>query len=264
MSNIGKRIRMERFFRRDSKKTILIPMDHGISLGQVPGLENFPEIVNTVAKNGANGVVGHKGFVKHGFRGYGPDIGFILQLSGSTTLGPEPDKKVILATVEEAIRLGADGVSTHINIGSDGELKMLYDLGKVSAECEKWGMPLIAMVYPRGKKIMNEYDPTYLAHSVRLASEMGADIVKINYTGDVDSFKNVVSASDIPVIIAGGKKMESETDLLQMVAASIEAKGSGVAIGRNVFQSGNPGLTVRRIAAIVHDGWTVEEAMKLE
>lgn len=264
MCRTGKKIRMERFFRRDSKKTVIIPMDHGISFGPIPGLYNLPDIVNTVALNGADAVLGYKGLAYHGHRGFGPDIGFILHLSASTSLGPASQNKVLVSSVEEGIQLGADAVSVHINVGADEELSMLHDLGSVSAQCENWGMPLLAMVYPRGKKIMNEYDPIYVGHAARLASEMGADIVKTNYTGDLDSFRSVVSGCQIPVIIAGGQQMDSEVELLQMVAASIEAGGSGVAIGRNVFQSQNPGLVVRRMAAIVHEGWTVAEAMKIE
>jgi len=80
-------------------------------------------------------------------------IGVIAHLSGSTALGPSPNKKVLIGSVEEVIRLGADAVSVHINVGAKEESEMLHDLGLISDECDKWSMPLVAMMYPRGESI---------------------------------------------------------------------------------------------------------------
>ena len=189
MSEVGKNVRMERIINRKTGKTILVPMDHGVSSGPIKGLIDMPAIVNKVAEGGANAVLLHKGIVRHAHRGYGKDIGLILHLSGSTSLGPDPNNKVLVTTVEEALKLGAD-------------------------------------------------------------------IVKTNYTGDPDTFREVTKGCPVPVVIAGGPKMTTPQDVLEMLKDSVEAGGAGASIGRNVFQAQDPTKMVRAIARIVHEGYT--------
>lgn len=260
--NLGKNIRIERIIDRDSRKTIIIPMDHGMSVGTIKGLEDMASVVDKVALGGANAVLEHSGMVGAGHRQYGKDIGLIIHLSGATKLAPDPNKKVIVCSVERALKMGADAVSIHTNIGADDEPEMLQDAHQVVESCREWGVPLLAMVYPRGRKIEDENDPEVVNIAVRVGAELGADIVKTNYTGDIDSFKYIVKGVHIPVIIAGGPKMDTTEELLQMVYDSIQAGGSGVAFGRNVFQATDPTNLVRAISEIVHKNHTIEEVMK--
>jgi class I fructose-bisphosphate aldolase len=123
-------------------------------------------------------------------------------------------------------------------------------------------MPLLAMVYPRGEKIKDEYDVEAVKHAARVGSEIGADVVKVSYTGSVESFKEVVAGCSIPVVIAGGPKMDSDREILEMVKGSIEAGGNGVSIGRNVFQHKNPTRMVQAISALVHNDVSVEDALE--
>lgn len=259
MSTIGKSVRMERIFNRNTGNAIIIPMDHGVGAGPISGLINLQEAVNRVAEGGANAVLGHMGLAKHGHRGYGHDVGLIIHLSASTSLSLDPNHKVLVTTVEEAIKVGADAVSVHINVGAEDEYEMLQGLGYVAGKCDEWGIPLLAMMYPRGKKVRSEYDVDVVKHAARIGAELGADIVKTNYTGSPETFKEVVSGCPVPVIIAGGPKMGSEKELLEMIEGSLEAGGRGVAIGRNVFQAEDPTGLVRRISKIVHEGMTAEE-----
>ncbi|MDK2892900.1 2-amino-3,7-dideoxy-D-threo-hept-6-ulosonate synthase [Methanohalophilus sp.] len=261
MSEIGKSVRIERIFDRNTGNTIIIPMDHGVGAGPLKGLTDLPSIVNKVADGGANAVLGHMGLPKYGHRGYGKDVGLIIHLSASTSLGPDPNHKVLVTTVEEAIKVGADAVSIHINVGADDEAKMLQDFGHIARKCDEWGMPLLAMMYPRGPKVASEHDVEYVKHAARVGAELGADIVKTNYTGDIDSFKEVVKGCPVPVVIAGGPQMDTDEQLLQMIHDSLIAGGKGVAIGRNVFQAEDPTRMVQRIHKVVHGGKSVEEAM---
>lgn len=262
MSEIGKSVRMERIFNRNTGKTIIIPMDHGVGAGPIKGIIDLPTTVNKVAEGGANAVLGHMGLPRYGHRGYGRDIGLIIHLSASTSLGPDPNHKVLVTTVEEAIKIGADAVSVHINVGADDEAQMLKDLGFIAKQCDEWGMPLIAMMYPRGPKVTSEHDVNFVKHAARIGAELGADIVKTNYTGSIETFREVVEGCPVPVVIAGGPQMDTEKQLLQMVYDSLQAGGSGVAIGRNVFQSEDPVKLVSNISKIVHDGMTVEEVLR--
>ncbi len=263
MSLIGKAVRLERIINRETGKTVIVPMDHGVSLGPIEGLIDMKEAVNKVAEGGANAVLGHMGLPKYGHRRYGRDVGLIIHLTASTTLGPDPLHKVLVTSVEEAIKVGADGVSVHVNIGANDEAEMLAMLGQVSRACNEWGMPLLAMMYPRGAKVKSEHSVEYVKHAARVGAELGADIVKTNYTGDIDSFKEVVRGCPAPVVVAGGPKMSTEVELLEMVYDSIQAGGKGVAIGRNIFQAKDPTKMTRAIAAIVHEGYSVKEALKL-
>jgi len=263
MSKIGKAIRLERIIDRKTRRTVIVPMDHGISVGPIEGLIDMPATVNKVAEGGANAVLGHMGLPMHGHRGYGRDIGLIIHLSASSSLSPDPNHKVLVTRVEDAIRVGADAVSIHVNVGAEDEAEMLKDLGRTARTCDLWGIPLVAMMYPRGSKVKSEHGLEYVKLAARIGSELGADIVKTNYTGSPETFKEVVRGCNIPVVIAGGPKMNTERDLLQMVYDAVGVGGAGVAFGRNIFQAENPTLLVRKLCAIVHKGYTVEEAEEI-
>ncbi len=259
---LGKAVRMERMMDRGTGRAVIVPMDHGISMGPIDGLVDLRGTIDKVSQGGATAIVLHKGVVPYSHRAYGRDIGLIVHLSASTNLAPDPNRKVIVTSVEEAIKLGADAVSVHVNLGADYEQEMLADLGAVAENCAEWGMPLLVMIYPRGKDIKDSFDIDHIKQCARTATELGADIVKTNYTGDVDSFREVTRGSLAPVVIAGGPKMDSDERILQMVKDSIEAGGKGVSIGRNVFQHRNIVGVTRAISGIVLHDLEVEEALK--
>ena len=143
----------------------------------------------------------------------------IIHLSASTALasGAQSTRKELVSTVEQAIRLGATGISTHVNLGSDFEADQLKDMGLVAEECDKWGMPLLAMMYVRDGSREHEFDGSKIAHAARVAEELGADLVKVNYSGSEKSFKEVINGVKIPVLIAGGEKMTSDEAILTMI-----------------------------------------------
>ncbi|HCF05486.1 MAG TPA: fructose-bisphosphate aldolase, partial [Desulfomicrobiaceae bacterium] len=173
--NLGKSVRLERIFNRNTGKTIIVPLDHGTTVGPIAGLVDMRETINKVAEGGANAVLMHKGLPRCSHRGKGRDVGLIIHLSASTTLSPFPNAKTLVATVEDGLRLGADAVSVHLNLGDETERDMLRDVGEVSSRAESWGMPLLAMVYARGPKVKSEWDPATVAHCARVAEELGAD-----------------------------------------------------------------------------------------
>ncbi|MCQ2085222.1 MAG: 2-amino-3,7-dideoxy-D-threo-hept-6-ulosonate synthase [archaeon] len=256
----GKNVRMERIVDRNTGNCVIVPMDHGISVGPIPGIRDFKKTVNDVSCGGATAVLMHKGMVPHGHRTSGGDVGLILHLSASTDIGVNSQSKVLVASVEDGLKLGADAISVHINVGAQDEPKMLEDAGMVSSKCMDWGMPLLAMTYARGPSIKDSFNPEAVAHAARVGAELGADIVKCSYTGDIDSFSRVVEGCPVPIVIAGGPQMDSDMDILNMVADSLQAGGHGVSIGRNVFQHRD----VQGIMGAIHDiclkGFTAKEA----
>ena len=256
----GKKIRLERILDRKTGNAVIVPMDHGISVGPLNGLIDMKKTVDDVSLGGATGVLMHKGLIRYSYRMSGKDVGLIMHLSASTDLGPTANSKVMVTGIDEAIKAGADAVSVHINFGSEDEPHMLEQVGKISKGCSEWGMPLLVMAYPRGPHIKNQFDPEAIAHCARASTELGADLVKVSYTGDIDSFREVCRGALAPVVIAGGPKMDSDMDILNMVHDSIEAGGHGVSIGRNVFQNRNVQGIMKAISSIVIDGYSVEEA----
>ena len=240
--NIGKSVRLERIFNRNTGRSIIVPLDHGTTVGPIAGLVDLRETVNKVAEGGANAVLMHKGLPRCAHRGHGRDVGLIIHLSASTTLSPFPNAKILVSSVEDGIKLGADAVSVHLNLGDESERDMLRDMGEVASKCNEWGMPLLAMIYARGPKVKSEWDPATVAHCARLGEELGADVIKVVYTGDVDSFSRVTEGCCVPVVIAGG---------------------AGLSMGRNIFQADDPTRLVQALHAVVHMDYSVDQALAL-
>jgi len=257
--NTGKTRRLNRIFKADNR-TVVVPMDHGVSIGPVKGIENMQDTVARLLKGGADAFVLHKGIAKCVNV---ENAGLIVHLSAISNLTPNSQCKTQVCTVQEAVRLGADAVSVHVNVGAQDECTMLTTLGRVADECDQYGMPLLAMMYPRGPKIPSEHDVDAVAHAARIGAELGADMIKTNYTGDPETFKRVLEGCPTPVIIAGGPKTETTQATLQMVYDSMKAGAAGLSIGRNVFQHKNPTLMVKALVAIVHEGAAVEQALKI-
>jgi len=258
---VGKRIRLERIINRNSGKTVIIPMDHGVTIGPVDGLSDMRSTISKVVGGGANAILMHKGIVRAGHRGTGRDVGLIIHLSAGTSLSPDPNAKELVCSVEEALKLGADAVSIHINLGAETDREMLRQMGQVSERCLEWQMPLVAMMYTRGPKIKNEYDAENVKHAARVGAELGADIVKVTYTGDPESFSQVVQGCSVPVVIAGGPRMGSDEEIFKMVSGALQAGCAGVSIGRNAFQHDNPEKMVAALSRMVHQGQSAEDAL---
>jgi len=259
---IGKEIRLRRIFDQKTGRTVIVPMDHGISMGPVRGIADIRATVDKIADGGASAIVIHKGLVPFAGPAVGSRLALIVHISASTSLSVDPNHKVLVATPDEAALLGADGVSIHCNIGGENEEKMVADFGKTADRCRQLGLPLLAMCYPRGKNVKSQFDVEPVKHCARLAAELGADVVKTNYTGTVDSFKEVVKGTPIPVVIAGGPKLDSDKALLQMVYDAMQAGAKGVSIGRNVFQHEDVAGITKAISRLVFDGMRPEEAYR--
>src|SRR5512136_3400927 len=247
---IGKDIRIERIMDRNTGRAVIVPMDHGFSMGQIDGLLDMTQTISDVSDGGANAIVLHKGLVKRGHRRKGRDIGLIIHLSGSTSLNPDPNDKVQVCTVEEAVALGADAVSIHINLGSPNESKMIEIGAHVARDCARWGMPLLTMIYPRGKGI-DSFSPQSVGHAVRVAEELGADLIKTNYPGNPEAFRKIVKACSVPVFIAGGEKT-GDLESLKIIQDAVKVGGAGVCVGRNYFQRSDTTAIVHALCKVVH------------
>lgn len=228
---------------------VMVPLDHGISMGPLPGLEDPRAALRAAAAGGATCVTLHKGLVPLAAP-FSERLGVLLHLSASSDSAPDPQDKRLVATVEEALRLGCDGVSIHVNVGSATEARQLEEAGRVATACTEWGVPLVTMAYPRGPKVTNSHDPKLLAHAARLAAELGADAVKVPYSGSPGTFRDVVQGCPVPVLVAGGPQRASLDGLLADLKDARKAGARGASIGRNVFQHADPAAAVRAVAQV--------------
>ena len=238
---------------------VIVPMDHGITLGAVRGLKRIEETIDAVTRGGADAVLTQRGIAPR-VHDNANGAGYVVHLNGSTVIGPDANDKRLTGTVEGAIRAGADAVSVHVNVGSDHEPEQIEDLAGVTEEAARFGIPVLAMAYARGPGVEGD-DPEALGHAVRLAEELGADVVKTGYSGDATSFEHVCESTRLPVVIAGGEP-DGDRATLESVRGAMDAGGAGVSMGRSIFQHDDPEAMARAVAAVVHDDATAAEALE--
>ncbi|WP_440990982.1 2-amino-3,7-dideoxy-D-threo-hept-6-ulosonate synthase [Haloarchaeobius baliensis] len=238
---------------------LVVPMDHGITLGAVQGLKDIESTIDAVTRAGADAVLTQKGIAPR-VHDNKNEAGYIVHLNASTTIGPDTNDKRLTGTVEEAIRAGADAVSFHINVGSDHEPEQIEDLAGITDVASRFGIPVLAMAYARGPGV-DSTDPESLGHAVRLAEELGADIVKTGYSGDGASFEHVCESTRLPVLIAGGAR-GSDRETVEMVRGAMDGGAAGVSMGRSIFQHEDPAAITTAVSAIVHDDASVDEALE--
>ena len=202
----GCKRRVRRLFSARSDKTILLPLDHGVTEGLLPGLEDMKTLLQQLDPKLVQGVILHKGLARELGSFVDTRQNLIVHLSAGTRHGLPPYNRSLVCSIQEALRIGADAVSVHINIGNDLEDRMLSDLGMVVDEAHQLGIPVLAAVFARGGQIVNELDPTLVAHCIRLGAELGADIVIVPFSGETDSFARAIAACPVPVLIAGGSR----------------------------------------------------------
>jgi len=266
MSEIGKRLRLNRILDKKTGKTVIIAFDHGFEHGP----SDFPEkvldprvVVRAAAEGGANGIMMHKGVARYTANEWVGKVPLILKATGRTRLMSEDLAiQAHVASVEDAVSLGADGMAITIYVGSNFEPKMLQDFGKVETRCRQLGMPILALMYPRGPGIKDRYDVQYVECAARLGAELGVDLVKTYYTGSAETFRRVVKACPVPVVAAGGPRKETAKEALEMVKEVMEAGATGVTIGRNVWAHPDPVGMTRAIRKIVMQNASVAEALR--
>ncbi|MFB6127627.1 MAG: 2-amino-3,7-dideoxy-D-threo-hept-6-ulosonate synthase [Halolamina sp.] len=262
MTDTGVAARLNRISTDD--RFLVVPMDHGITLGAVTGLKDIESTIDAVTRGGADAVLTQKGIASrvHGNRN---GAGYVVHLNASTAVGPDSNDKRLTGTVEEAVRAGADAVSLHLNVGSEYEPKQIEDLADVTAAADRLGIPVLAMSYARGANLAGddpEHDAEYLGHAVRLAEEVGADVVKTAYSGDAAGFEHVCESTRLPVVIAGGEP-DGDEATLESVRGAMNAGAAGVSMGRSVFQHDDPQAITEAVSAVVHDDADPAAALRI-
>lgn len=252
MGKTGKELRMGKIFREDGR-TIIVALDHGVEEGPMPGIERPLKTIKKIVEGRPDALMTNLGVINR----------FTKELSAlPAVIWSIPSKPSSSAWVEEAVKLGVDAVKVEV-FAPPKERERFEVFGPIAVECEKWGIPLLAEVVPTdpetGKAIT---DPKIVKKFARIGVEYGGGFLKIAYTGSAESFREVVEVCPVPVTILGGVKMETDRDVLEVVKGSIDAGGSGVAFGRNIWQNKNPAGMLQALSRIIHENASVVEAFK--
>jgi 2-amino-4,5-dihydroxy-6-oxo-7-(phosphonooxy)heptanoate synthase len=243
--NTGRLLRLKRLYKHESERLFIVPMDHSVTDGPFAHNDHYERTLETLASSGVDAVVLHKGRLRSLSLNVYRKMSVIVHVSASTKYAPDINDKHIVASVEDAARRGADGISVHVNMGSATEARQLRDLSRVADSCDEVGLPLLAMIYVRGGEAPAQ-PSVAVAHAASLAADLGADIVKVSFSGDPDEIVRVTSSCPIPVVAAGGPLLDREI-FLRFVKTAVLGGAAGLAAGRNVFLSGDVGRVAREI-----------------
>lgn len=251
----ARRLRLRRLYRHSDRGLLVVPLDHSVTSGPIVPAGELDGLVSLVGAAGADAVVLHKGALRYVDPHRFDSVSLIVHLSASTAHAPDPDAKYLVGGVEEALRLGADAVSVHVNLGSRTEPRQIADLAAVADACDRWNLPLLAMVYPRGPKVAGSGDAQVTAHAAMIAADLGADLVKTVFPGTAEAMSRVTRACPVPVLVAGGPADIGTDQLLDRVGAAMRGGAGGAAIGRHIFQAADSGAVTRKVADMIHNGY---------
>ena len=251
----GMRNRLARIFNQKSGKTVMLAVDHGYFQGPTTGLRNPGETVTPLIPF-CDSLFLTRGILRNCISP-SSNVPIFLRVSGGPSVLGELSNEDITTSMKEALRLNAVGVGISIFVGEKNESQTISNLGRLVNEAEEYGMPVLAITAV-GKEMGR--DARYLGLACRIAAEIGAHIVKTYYCAE--DFEKVVEGCPVPIVIAGGKKIP-EKDALEMAHNAISKGAAGVDMGRNIFQSENPTAMIQAIRAVIHNGYTPNEAFEL-
>jgi DhnA family fructose-bisphosphate aldolase class Ia len=254
---------------RKNGRAFVLAMDHAQTNGVLPGLEDPARVIELAAESGeVDAIMTTFGVVKHyGDRLIGR-IPTILRLDGGHTHYREQWLNYtdwrLLHTVEDALLLGVDGVVVMLFLGSQTEVQTMHNLSQVASATLRYNLPVLVEALPCPcESIPNPMDAEAMADAARVGFERGGDLLKCYYTGSVENFRLVTGGCPAPVLIAGGERMETERDVLEVVHGSIRGGGAGVVFGRNVWQHERPLAMIRAISGLIDERLSVDEALAL-
>lgn len=264
MSSLGKAIRIQRLRNPVSGRILTVALDHAPSYGVLAGLQDLPLALRRTAEGGPDAVLLMPGTAERCFPPYAGRMALIVKCS---TLSPyHPAHDVWVRPVEDTLRLGAEAIAMAVTVGSAVQPQLLSSLGTLVHEAEVVGLPVIAHAYPNGELVPAEerYTVERVCYAARLAMEVGVDIVKTFYTGSAETFAQVVNvAAPALVVAAGGPRLETEADALQMACDVMQAGAAGITFGRNVWQSSDTAGMIRALKHVVHEGGSASDAFAI-
>lgn len=255
---------MSRLFR--DGKAMFLAYDQGLEHGPKDFNEkNYDPcyIIDIALRNKFTGLILHKGIAEKYSEHFSGKVPLIVKVNGKDNIAKTEPFSPVVCSVDHAVKLGADAVGYTLYVGSPLESKAMEDFREIQERARDYGLPVIGWMYPRGQYVPNDTDPTVVAYGARVGMELGADVLKVKYTGSEDSFRRVVQmAGRAKVVCAGGLKAEPKT-FLQQTRSILDAGASGVAVGRNVWQSDDPDRVARALEELIFRNAPVDKAMEV-
>ncbi len=246
-------VRLRRIADPKTGRAILLSFTAGLELGVVPGLADLPGTVGAFARTALlSAAVVHAGAAPSVFAA-APDLpcGLVVDLFGGTWMTSRPDRREQICSLERAVRVGADAVLATVGLGSADESRHLRLCGQVVREAGAWGLPVVVRIDAAQTDARRQYSATLSGHGARLAYELGADMVVVNYSDSGPAFAEALRGVPIPVLIGGGPRMETDEALLESVAQALRHGASGVALSAALFWQDGPAPTLARLAEVV-------------
>ncbi|HEY3290931.1 MAG TPA: aldolase [Anaerolineae bacterium] len=262
--NIGKQIRLNRIFSHPSGRLCSVAVDHFIAYGQglPPGLRHIRTTLDAIVAAVPDAVTMHKGIAINAWSPYAGVVPLIIQ---SSTIRVDDTAMEQVATPEDAIRLGADAFAIAAFVRGKTEAQYLRRVADAVREAAAFEIPVICHIYPRDftSGIEISYAPEDIAWAARCAVEVGADVVKTPYCGDVASYAQIAADCPVPLVAAGGPKSGTLESALDMMTNVVRSGARGATIGRNVWGFADITKAVKAFKAVIHDGLDAEQALQL-
>jgi putative autoinducer-2 (AI-2) aldolase len=253
----GRRNRLSRIVDPGSGRTNMLAVDHGYFLGPVSGMRRPAAAIAPLLPH-ADALMATRGLLRSCVDPAQPRSVVLRVSGGSSIVGPALSDETIVTSVEDALRINAAAVALSVFVGTPHERQTLAGLARLVDEAGRYELPVLA-VTAVGKELGNQ-DARYLALAVRICAELGADLVKTYYA---DGFEEIVESAMVPVVVAGGKRLDSVGDALALAGAAVRAGAAGIDFGRNVWQSDHPVATIQALRAVVHEGLDDRGALDL-
>lgn len=251
MIGAGKSIRWSRLVDPTTGRGLIVPIDHGLTMGPIRGLRSTSDVAKWIRHPAINGIIAHKGTVERlGGANLLGNLGIVVHLNGMTVIGEKPDNKQMLSSVHSAVRLGADAVSLQVNFSGTNHAHNLRMLADVEESASNYGLLVLAMVYDMTEATDDAERVTRQRHLIRAAIELGVDIVKTDPPPRPQDLPDLLDgiSEDVAIFFSGGAlRAEDElTDLARFVATS---NAKGLCVGRNVFQRPDADSILSRLRA---------------
>ena len=265
MSDLGKRIRLSRLIEPETNSCVVCALDHGMTSPTfLSGLFDTRLRTKEAVAGGANVFMLSQGIARLVQPEFRPETSLALMLSASAAGRPAGAVITPIGSVEAALRLGADAVVVYVALAGDNEDEMISYVSSVGEACQELGMPFIAEAeYPNAYQSLTDlssaFGADYLMRNARLCVELGADIVKVNWSGDAISFGEIVRATQMPVIVAGGTLI-SEMELLGRIEQAMDVGAIGCSVGRNIFQHEHPEAMTRALSRVIKERVPAKQA----
>ncbi len=254
----GKAVRMATILRSDGR-TFIGALDVFIPRGLLPGLRDPVATARLFVDAGADALLIHEGLVEVCLPAFAGRAALIIKLTTASAQAEDSTRRVQVTSVRRAVALGAAAVAVNCFLGVPYDGDLLAQLGRIADACAAYGMPLIPLINPHPR---DQFDADRVAYVCRVGAELGGDLVKSDYPGSPEAFALAVRTCPRPVIIEESPLPTTPEGTLQTVDGVLRAGGAGVMFANRIWDAPHPASLARSVAGMVHDAWTLEQALQ--